>query len=359
MRDARVGAVRVGRLRARGGRVRGGGLGRLCEQLGELRVLLRDLGERLGGRVPVEPDAGGALLQLLGVEQRGGPGRHVVEDALPALLLHLDALPAALDLRRGVGDGVGEDVRVPADELGLDVVGHAGEVAGAFFVEHEGEQHDLQQQVAELAVLRVQVAAGDGVGQLVDLLDGVADDVLRRLLAIPGTLHAQDVDDAFERDDLLAEQSIVERLAAGDGDERRSVIRSTGGGPPAQLARQLRPAGAGERDDDVAGRGAAHEVVEPLAVGGVELEQPAEAGVGGLGDKLPELAVEARRDEDGAAAGEGPQRSCGRQSGGGADVHEREAHSGFAPGVMTRLTSWPTATARRRVRPTRPGSARP
>ena len=59
----------------------------------------------------------------------------------------------------------------------------------------------------------------------------------------------------------------------------RSVIRSTGGGPPPQLARQLlRPAGAGERDDDVAGRGAAHEVVEPLAVGVVELEQPQKPG---------------------------------------------------------------------------------
>ena len=133
-----------------------------------------------------------------------------------------------------------------------------------------------------------------------------------------------------------------------------------GGGPPPQLPRQLRPAGAGERHDDLAGRRPADEVVEPLAVGGVELEQPADAGVRGLGDELSELALEADRDVDGplvagnecgAAAGEGPQRGCGRRSGGGADVHEREAHS-RSPTVIA-LTRRPA-----RRTPRRRGSAR-
>ena len=62
-----------------------------------------------------------------------------------------------------------------------------------------------------------EVAVGDGVGQLVDLLDGVADDVLRRLLAVPGALHAEHVDDALERDQLLAEQRVVEGVARRDG----------------------------------------------------------------------------------------------------------------------------------------------
>ncbi len=108
----------------------------------------------------------------------------------------------------------------------------------------------------------------------------------------------------------------------------RAAERREGGARDAgaQLARQLRAAGAGERDDDVAVRGAADEVVEALAVGRVQLQQPAEAGIGGLGHELPELALEAGRDEDGAAAGEGPQRCCGDHSGGGAGVHEREGH---------------------------------
>ena len=139
----------------------------------------------------------------------------------------------------------------------------------------------------------------------------------------------------------------ADQAAAPEAARRRSSRASCG--PPGPASATTTSPAAARRD----------EVVEALAVGRVELEQPAEAGVGGLGDELPELALEAGRDEDGAAAGEGPQRGCGRQSGGGADVHEREAHRGFAPGVVSRLTSWPTATARRRERPTRPGSARP
>ena len=236
-----------------------------------------------------------------------------------------------------LGDGVGEDVGVAADELDLDVGGDAGEVAGAPLAEHEGEQHDLQQQVAELAVLRREVVVGDGVGQLVHLFDGVADDVARRLLAVPGALHAQHVDDALERHQLLAEQSVVEGGARGTvttpGRRRRARSRRPRAGAGArapQLARQARPVRPGERDDDLAGRGAAGEVVEALAVGRVDLEEPAAAGVGALRDEVAELAVQAGGHEDGAAAGERPQRSCGRQTGGGADVHERQAHGAAA-----------------------------
>ena len=204
-------------------------------------------------------------------------------------------------------------------------------------LEHEGEQHDLQQQVAELAVLRAQVAGGDGVGQLVDLLHRVADDVLRRLLAVPRALHAQHVDDALERDELLAEQGVVEGLAGRDGDELDGRRAGRAAAPEATRRRSSRascgPPGPASATTTSPPAARPDELVEPLAVGRVELEQAAEAGVGGLGDELPELALEAGRDEDGAAAGEGPQRCCGRQSGGGADVHEREAHRGGAPRV--------------------------
>ena len=184
-----------------------------------------------------------------------------------------------------------------------------------------------------------------------DLLHRVADDVARRLLAVPGALHAQHVDDALERDELLAEQGVVEGLARGDGEQlegaagSRPARRAARG---AQLARQLRAAGAGERNDDIGARGAATQVVEAFAVGRVQLQQPAEAGVGGLGHELPELALEADRDEDGAAAGDGPQRGCGRKSGGGADVHEREAHAASPGEARLRATErrrWPRPEA--------------
>ena len=114
--------------------------------------------------------------------------------------------------------------------------------------------------------------------------------------------------------------------AAPEAARRRSSRASCG--PPGPASATTTSPAAALRD----------EVVEALAVGRVELEQPAEAGVGGLGDELAELALEAGGNEDGAAAGEGPQRCCGRQSGGGADVHEREAHRRGAPPWTTGLT---------------------
>src|SRR5665647_2900954 len=45
------------------------------------------------------------------------------------------------------GARVGEDVRVTGDERDLDVVRHAGRVAGAGLAGHEREQHDWQQRV--------------------------------------------------------------------------------------------------------------------------------------------------------------------------------------------------------------------
>ena len=104
--------------------------------------------------------------------------------------------------------------------------------------EHHGEDHDLQEQVAELAVLRREVVAGDGVGELVDLFDRVRDDVLGGLLAVPRALDAQHVDDALERDELLAEQGVVEGGAVGDGDD------GDGGGGGGGRGRRRRARGA-------------------------------------------------------------------------------------------------------------------
>ncbi len=175
---------------------------------------------------------------------------------------------------------------------------------------------------------RRRVVVGDRVGQLVHLFHGVADDVARRLLAVPGALHAQDVDDALERHQFLAEQGVLEGGARGHGDEQRGARRHTrrAGGTRPQRARQARPVRPRERHDDLAGHGAAGQVVETLAVGRVDLEQAPAAGIGALRHQVAELAVKPCGNEDGAAAGERPQGSCGRQTGGGADVHERQAH---------------------------------
>ena len=55
-----------------------------------------------------------------------------------------------------------------------------------------------------------------------------------------------------------------------------------------------------------------------------------------LGHQTRERGVGAGRYDDGAAAGQRPQRGCGRQLGGGADVDQSEAHDASSSGVHER-----------------------
>ena len=56
---------------------------------------------------------------------------------------------------------------------------------------HAGVEDDLQQKVAELVREVDEVAAGDGVGDLVGLLDGVGRDGREVLLEVPGAARAR------------------------------------------------------------------------------------------------------------------------------------------------------------------------
>ena len=126
----------------------------------------------------------------------------------------------------------------------------------------------------------------------------------------------------------LSETSSWPSRASSKAGAAGTVATATPAPPTrrAQLARQLRRLRPGERDHDVGLAAPADQVVEPLVVARVDLEHAALAGVGRLPDELEQPGVEAGGHEDGAAAGERPQRGCGRQRGGGADVDEREAH---------------------------------
>ena len=65
------------------------------------------------------------------------------------LFLGLDALPQALDRLGGAAVGVGEDMRMAADQLGGDGLDHVAEIEGALLLGHAGMEDDLQQQVAQ------------------------------------------------------------------------------------------------------------------------------------------------------------------------------------------------------------------
>ncbi len=65
------------------------------------------------------------------------------------------------------------------------------EVAGSPLRQQQREEVDLEEEITEL-VEQLRVVGGErGVGDLVRLLDGMRDDRLRRLLAIPRALATQ------------------------------------------------------------------------------------------------------------------------------------------------------------------------
>ena len=128
-----------------------------------------------------------------------------MEDALALLLLALDVLPARPDRAGRVGDGLAEDVRMPADELRVDRPGHLLEVASPVLLKQQREEEDLEEQVAELVDELLVAPAQRGVGDLVGLLDGVRDDRRRRLLAIPRAVAAEPFGQRLELDQRVRE----------------------------------------------------------------------------------------------------------------------------------------------------------
>ena len=60
----------------------------------------------------------------------------------------------------------------------------------ALLLGHAGVEHDLQQQVAELVLQVIEIAAADRVGDLVGFLDGVGRDGREILLQVPRTAGA-------------------------------------------------------------------------------------------------------------------------------------------------------------------------
>ena len=87
---------------------------------------------------------------------------------------------------------------VAANQLLVQALDDAGEVALAALLEQQGEEHDLEEHVAELLPHPRVVAALGGVGQLAGLLDRVRHDRARVLLAVPRALAPQEARDLVE-----------------------------------------------------------------------------------------------------------------------------------------------------------------
>ena len=107
--------------------------------------------------------------------------------ALQGFLLGLDLFPHALGHAGAAGLFVAEDVRMAADHLFGDRLDDIAEGEFASLFSHLRVIDDLQEQVAQFVAQIVHVAARDGVGDLVGLLDRVGSDGRKVLLDVPGT----------------------------------------------------------------------------------------------------------------------------------------------------------------------------
>ena len=146
----------------------------------------------LAGVFPIEAHARRALAELEGPHQgRQGP-RHAVEmtgcrAALRAALGGLDFLPGNALFSGRHGAACTEHMRVAAQQLVANRAGHRLEVEVLRLAGDLGVKNHLKQQIAQFILEVSQVAALDGVGDFVRLLDGVGRDARKGLLPVPGT----------------------------------------------------------------------------------------------------------------------------------------------------------------------------
>ena len=77
-------------------------------------------------------------------------------------------------------------MRVAAHQLGDDAARDVVDAELPLGEAQLGLEDDLQQQIAQLLAVVVDVAGGQRVDHLVGLLDEVGDQRLQRLLAVPG-----------------------------------------------------------------------------------------------------------------------------------------------------------------------------
>ena len=183
----------------------GCGLARFGERFLELAQLVVEVGDRPGRVGVFEVDRRRPPLELPGVEEGGQRLGHVVEDALAAFLLGLDALPILTDAPGRSRLHFAEDVRVASDELVVAAPGDGCEVAGALLFEQKGEKVGLEEEIAELVLELRSVAGVGGVGDLVGLLDGVGDDRPCRLLPVPGAIAPEALGQALEPQEGFSE----------------------------------------------------------------------------------------------------------------------------------------------------------
>ena len=77
-------------------------------------------------------------------------------------------------------------MRMAPDELSCDGLDHIAEREGPLFLGHAGMENHLEQQIAQFVLQIREIAALDGVHDLIGFLEGVGRNRREILLQIPG-----------------------------------------------------------------------------------------------------------------------------------------------------------------------------
>ena len=111
-------------------------------------------------------------------------GRRAARSAFSSALMRSHA---SLDMgRRQPAVLVGEHMRMPADHFARDGLDHVAERERVLLLRHARVIDDLQQEIAEFVAEIVEIAARDGIGDLIGFLDGVGRDRRKILFEVPG-----------------------------------------------------------------------------------------------------------------------------------------------------------------------------
>ncbi len=215
------------------------------------------------GRRDVEPRRADPRGELRRQRQTGLGQRNALGHRLALLLLGLRPQPVRLDVLRGRGILLPEDMGMAMDQLlddaARDIV--EGERLIGVVLGDPGMEDDLEEDIAQLLAERLAVALLDGLDQLVRLLDAVLGEVAVRTDAAPGAGGA----------DLVHDLDEVEQPGAGQvvGAGQQLQVRhglAAGAGQPGQAVGQR--ALAVRRGQDDGRTGLRHAVVDQFAGGG-------------------------------------------------------------------------------------------
>ena len=134
--------------------------------------------------------------------------------------LRLDPLPHAVHCARGLGLFIAENMRVASDHLPRDGISDRREVEFSRFFSHLRVKDDLKQQIAQLVLEVVKIAARDRIGDLIGFLDGIGRNAGEVLLDVPGTAMLSVPQHRHQQDQIGNGQRFAARgfgVQLGDG----------------------------------------------------------------------------------------------------------------------------------------------